>query len=121
MRRSLMILGIASHVGKSIIVTALCRVFRKRGLLEAPFQSQNMSLNSLVCRYGSEIGRAQDAQAEAAGVEPESDMNPILLKPATDRKIQIVLHGRVYRTMTASEYYEQKPFFFKDALDSSHP
>ena len=118
MRRSLMILGTASHVGKSIIVTALCRVFRQRGLLVAPFKSQNMALNSFVCRDGSEIGRAQVAQAEAAGVEPESDMNPILLKPATDRKIQIVLHGRVYRTMTASEYYEQKPFFFKEALES---
>src|SRR5437867_348530 len=118
MRRSLMILGTASHVGKSIIVTALCRVFRQRGLVVAPFKSQNMALNSFVCRDGSEIGRAQVAQAEAAGVEPESDMNPILLKPATDRKIQIVLHGRVYRTMTASEYYEQKPFFFKEALES---
>src|SRR5256712_8690288 len=118
MRRSLMILGTASHVGKSIIVTALCRVFRQRGLLVAPFKSQNMALNSFVCRDGSEIGRAQVAQAEAAGVEPESDMNPILLKPATDRKIQIVLHGRVYRTMTASEYYEQMPCFFKEALES---
>src|SRR5439155_1343171 len=118
MRRSLMILGTASHVGKSIIVTALCRVFRQSGLLVAPFKSQNMALNSFVCRDGSEIRRAQVAQAEAAGVEPESDMNPILLKPATDRKIQIVLHGRVYRTMTASEYYEQKPFFFKEALES---
>src|SRR5213594_2026602 len=118
MRRSLMIVGTASHVGKSIIVTALCRVFRQRGLLVAPFKSHNMALNSFVCRDGSEIGRAQVAQAEAAGVEPESDMNPILLKPATDRKIQIVLHGRVYRTMTASEYYEQKPFFFKEALES---
>src|SRR5437667_9409102 len=101
MRRSLMILGTASHVGKSIIVTALCRVFRQRGLLVAPFKSENMSLNSFVCRDGSVIGRAQVAQAEAAGAEPDSDMKPILLKPATARAIQIVLHDRVYRTMTA--------------------
>src|SRR5256712_7169222 len=120
MRRSLMILGTASHVGKSIIVTALCRVFRQRGLLVAPFKSQNMSLNSFVCRDGSEIGRAQVCQAEAAGIEPEADMNPILLKPAGDRHMQVVLHGRVYGTMTANEYYEQKRFFFAQSLDSFH-
>src|SRR5205823_11231836 len=118
MRRSLMILGTASHVGKSIIVTALCRVFRQRGLLVAPFKSQNMALNSFVCRDGSEIGRAQVAQAEAAGLEPEADMNPILLKPAGDQRIQVVLHGRVYGTMSAGEYYERKPFFFDEALAS---
>jgi adenosylcobyric acid synthase len=120
MSRSLMVVGTASHVGKSIVVTALCRVFHQHGLKVAPFKSQNMSLNSFVCRDGSEIGRAQVAQAEAAGVEPESDMNPILLKPTTDRKIQVVLHGRVYRTMTATEYYEQKQFFFKETLESFH-
>src|SRR5437867_7525195 len=118
MRRSLMILGTASHVGKSIIVTALCRVFRQRGLLVAPFKSQNMALNSYVCRDGSEIGRAQVAQAEAAGVEPEADMNPILLKPANSRHMQVVLQGRVYGTMSAGEYYEQKAFFLEKSLES---
>src|SRR5881275_3194649 len=108
MTQSLMIAGTASHVGKSILATALCRILHQDGFRVAPFKSQNMALNSYVCGDGSEIGRAQVAQAEAAGVEPEADMNPILLKPATDRQIQVVLHGRVYRTMTASEYYEQK-------------
>jgi adenosylcobyric acid synthase len=77
-----------------------------------------MALNSYVCRDGGEIGRAQVAQAEAAGIEPETDMNPILLKPTGGPRIQVVLHGRVYRTMTAMEYYEQKRFFLSEALES---
>lgn len=113
-----MIAGTASHVGKSIIVTALCRIFRQNGMRVAPFKSQNMALNSYVCSDGREIGRAQVAQAEAAGLEPEADMNPILLKPAGGRKIQVVLHGRVYQTMTANDYYEQKQFLFSEALES---
>jgi len=120
MSRSLMVLGTASHAGKSIMVTALCRIFQQDGLRVAPFKSQNMALNSYVCRDGSEIGRAQVAQAEAAGIEPESDMNPILLKPTSDRNMQVVLHGHVYRSMTATEYYDQKPFFFEQALASFH-
>src|SRR6516162_6358454 len=116
MNRPLMIVGTASHVGKSIIVTSLCRVFRQDGLRVAPFKSQNMALNSYVCRDGSEIGRAQVAQAKAAGVEPEADMNPILLKPAGDNHIQIVLHGRVHQTTTAHEYYEKRRFFFDEAV-----
>src|SRR5438045_1892636 len=118
MSRSLMIVGTASHVGKSIIVTALCRIFRQNGMRVAPFKSQNMALNSYVCSDGSEIGRAQVAQAEAAGLEPEADMNPILLKPAGGRKIQVVLHGRVYQTMTANDYYEKKQFLLSEALES---
>jgi adenosylcobyric acid synthase len=113
-----MIAGTASHAGKSIIVTALCRIFRQDGMRVAPFKSQNMALNSYVCRDGSEIGRAQVAQAEAAGLEPEADMNPILLKPAGGQRIQVVLHGRVYETMTATEYYERKQFFLSEALES---
>jgi adenosylcobyric acid synthase len=113
-----MIAGTASHVGKSVIAAALCRIFRQEGLRAAPFKSQNMALNSYVCRDGSEIGRAQVAQAEAAGLEPETDMNPILLKPTGGHRIQVVLHGRVYQTMTAAEYYEQKQFFFDEALKS---
>jgi adenosylcobyric acid synthase len=115
-----MVVGTASHAGKSIFVTALCRILMQRGVSVAPFKSQNMALNSFVCRDGSEIGRAQVAQAEAAGVEPEADMNPILLKPAGNHKIQVVLHGRVYGTMTAGEYYERKPFFLEKALESFH-
>jgi adenosylcobyric acid synthase len=115
--KNLMIVGTASHAGKSILVTALCRILHQRGIRVAPFKSQNMALNSYVCSDGSEIGRAQAAQAEAAGIDPEVDMNPILLKPANNR-IQVVLHGRVHATMTAAEYYEQKSFFFEKALES---
>src|SRR5439155_12316599 len=113
MKSSLMIVGTASHAGKSILVTALCRLLKQRGVRVAPFKSQNMALNSFVCRDGSEIGRAQVAQAEAAGIEAEADMNPILLKPTGCREIQVVLHGRVHGTMSADEYYERKPFFFE--------
>src|SRR6185436_4204627 len=102
----------------SIIVTALCRTLMQRGVRVAPFKAQNMALNSYVCADGSEIGRAQVAQAEAAGIAPECDMNPILLKPTSNKQIQVVLHGRVHGTMTASEYYERKPFFFEKALES---
>src|SRR6266566_2738674 len=108
--KSLMIVGTASHAGKSILATALCRILHQRGIGVAPFKSQNMALNSYVCADGSEIGRAQAAQAEAAGVDPRVDMNPILLKPSNHR-IQVVLQGRVYGSMTAAEYYQQKPFF----------
>jgi len=118
MKGSLMVVGTASHAGKSILVTALCRILKQRGIRVAPFKSQNMALNSYVCRDGSEIGRAQVAQAEAAGLEPEADMNPILLKPVGDQRIQVVLHGRVCGTMSAREYYERKPFFFDEALTS---
>ncbi len=120
MTRPLMVVGTASHAGKSIFVTALCRILKQDGLRVAPFKSQNMALNSFVCKDGSEIGRAQVAQAEAAGIEPEADMNPILLKPAGNTQVQVVLHGRVHGTMTAAKYYEQKPFFFKKALESFH-
>jgi adenosylcobyric acid synthase len=112
-----MVVGTASHAGKSIVTTALCRILHQSGIRVAPFKSQNMALNSYVCADGGEIGRAQAAQAEAAGIDPEVDMNPILLKPANHR-IQVVLQGRVYRTMTAAEYYDQKPFFFAKALES---
>ena len=115
-----MIVGTASHAGKSVLVTALCRILRQRGIRVAPFKSQNMALNSYVCRDGSEIGRAQVAQAEAAGVEPEMDMNPILLKPTKNAQIQVVLQGRVYGTMSAGEYYEQKRFFLEKSLQSFH-
>src|SRR5713226_3312911 len=116
MSRNLMIVGTASHAGKSILVTALCRILHQRGIRVAPFKSQNRALNSYGCADGSEKGRAQAAKAEAAGIDPEVDMNPILLKPANNR-VQIVLHGRVYGTMTAAEYYEQKPFFFEKSLE----
>ena len=113
-----MIVGTASHAGKSILVTALCRLLTQRGVRVAPFKSQNMALNSFVCRDGSEIGRSQVVQAEAAGIEPEVDMNPILLKPTTGRQIQVILRGRVLATMSGAEYYERKRFFLERSHES---
>ncbi|MGI8552993.1 MAG: cobyric acid synthase [Dehalococcoidia bacterium] len=104
----LMVQGTASSVGKSLLVTALCRILRQDGVRVAPFKAQNMSNNSYVTRDGGEMGRAQVAQAEAAGLEPEVCMNPILLKPESDHRSQIVLNGRPYRTVEAGEYFRIK-------------
>ena len=90
----LLIAGTASDAGKSLIVTGLARAFRRRGIKVAPFKSQNMSNNSMVCSDGTEIGRAQYLQAQAAGVEPSSLLNPVLLKPGSDRRSFVVLRGK---------------------------
>ena len=105
MARTLMIQGTRSGAGKSLVVAALCRILSNRGCRVAPFKSQNMALNSHVTVDGGEIGRAQALQAEAAGVEPSTDMNPILLKASGDSGAQVILQGRVYATMKAKEYY----------------
>ena len=102
--RTLMIQGTASAAGKSILVTALCRIFKQDGFRVAPFKSQNMALNSFVTRSGEEMGRAQVVQAEAAGLEPHVDMNPILIKPEAESKAQIVVMGKPAMTLTAGEY-----------------
>ncbi len=105
--RMLMIQGASSSVGKSLLVTALCRLYARRGWRVAPFKAQNMSNNAAVCS-GGEIGRAQAVQAHAAGIEPTVDMNPILLKPEADQRSQIIVRGQVWRTLPAREYYRHK-------------
>ncbi|MGH7931776.1 MAG: cobyric acid synthase [Candidatus Binataceae bacterium] len=106
--RTLMVQGTASSVGKSLIVTALCRIFYRRGLRVAPFKAQNMALNSFVTPDGGEIGRAQAVQAEAAGIAPAVEMNPILLKPEAGMRSQVVIMGRPVGSMTFAAYHERK-------------
>jgi len=96
--------GTSSNAGKSWMVTAICAWLRRQGAAVAPFKAQNMSNHSFPCRGGGEIGRAQVAQAEACGVEPEPAMNPILLKPSAGH-CQVVVNGRVWKTLTPREYY----------------
>lgn len=107
----LMIQGTASSVGKSILVTALCRIFKQDGYSVVPYKSQNMSLNSYITLDGKEMGRAQVLQAYACGMEPEVYMNPILLKPTSDKKSQVIVNGKVYGNYTAMEYHNMKPVF----------
>ncbi|MBF0121211.1 MAG: cobyric acid synthase [Desulfobacterales bacterium] len=114
------VLGTGSDVGKSIVVTALCRIFANKRICVAPFKAQNMSNNSGVTIEGKEMGRAQIAQAEASKIPPHVDMNPILLKPTTDIGSQVVLLGEVFKNSSARDYHEQKDYFFlesKKALD----
>lgn len=105
---SIMVQGTASSAGKSLICTALCRIFAKDGFDVFPFKSQNMSLNSYVTTEGLEMGRAQVLQAYAAGKEPQAIMNPILLKPTTDRKSQVIVLGTAYKNMDGVSYYEYR-------------
>ena len=102
MAKTLMVLGSMSSAGKSLLVTGLCRLYARRGWKVLPFKAQNMSNNAAVCT-GGEIGRAQAVQAYAASVEPTVSMNPILLKPESDLRSQIVLSGRVWGTLTAGQ------------------
>jgi adenosylcobyric acid synthase len=115
---SVLVLGTASHVGKSITVAAFCRCLVRRGITVAPFKSQNMSLNSYVTADGGEIGIAQAMQAFAAKVHPETDMNPVLLKPKGDSTSQVVVLGRPYKDVPISDYYRETPELLKKAIGS---
>lgn len=106
----MMVVGTSSHAGKSWMATAICRSLRRRGLRVAPFKAQNMSLNSFPCVDGGEIGRAQVAQAEACGLEPLADMNPILLKPTAHDASQVIVNGRVWKQLSARDYYTHYEF-----------
>jgi len=114
----LAVFGTGSDVGKSVVATALCRVFREDGFKVAPYKAQNMSNNSGVTPEGLEMGRAQIVQAEASGIPPAVDMNPILLKPTSDIGAQVVLLGKVYKNSTASEYHLNKEKLFSAACQS---
>jgi len=114
---SLLVAGTTSDAGKSVLTAGLCRWLARQGVKVAPFKAQNMSLNSAVTADGAEIGRAQAMQAAAAGVEPEAAMNPVLLKPGSDRTSQVVLLGKPYADVSALSYRDHKAALAGVALD----
>ena len=118
MAKALMFVGTSSESGKSVMAAAFCRILKKRGLKVAPFKAQNMALNSYVTRDGKEMGRAQVVQAEAAGLEPDVDMNPILLKPSSEFGSQVIIQGVVHATMDAKSYYSMKKLLWKNVIES---
>ncbi|ARJ66742.1 cobyric acid synthase CobQ [Magnetospirillum sp. ME-1] len=115
---ALMLQGTGSDVGKSLLAAGLCRLFARRGMRALPFKPQNMSNNAAVTADGGEIGRAQALQARAAGVEPCSDMNPVLLKPQSDVGSQVVVQGKVVANATARDYHALKPTLLPRVLES---
>jgi len=118
MAKLLIIQGTSSNCGKSLIVTALCKLASKRGINVAPFKAQNMSLQSFVTENGGEIGLAQAIQAEAAGIIPNVHMNPVLLKPSGQQGIQIVIRGKLYKTLNSKDFYSEKKKLWKNVIDS---
>ena len=118
MTKTIMIQGTTSDAGKSTLVAGLCRLLKNRGEKVVPFKPQNMALNSAVTVDGGEIGRAQAVQALAAGLEPHTDMNPVLLKPNSDTGAQVIIHGQAVTNLTAVDYHNYKPTAMKAVLES---
>ena len=116
---TLMVQGTTSDAGKSVLVAGLARVLHRRGLSVVPFKPQNMALNSAVTADGGEIGRAQALQAAACGLEPHTDMNPVLLKPSSDQGAQVIIHGRPAAELDARAYHDYKPVA-REAVLASH-
>ncbi len=116
--RGLMVQGTTSDAGKTVLVAALCRILARRGLKVAPFKPQNMALNSAVTADGGEIGRAQALQALAANIAPRIDFNPVLLKPTTDRRAQVIVHGRAIDTLDARDYHTYKTVAMGAVMES---
>ncbi len=114
--RPLMVLGTGSHVGKSVVTTGLCRLFKRQGIRVAPFKAQNMALNSGITPEGLEMGRAQITQAEAAGLAPHVDMNPILLKPTSQVGSQVVLMGKALGNYAGADYHSLKPRLVRQVM-----
>jgi len=120
MAKCIMVQGTMSGVGKSLLATALCRIFRQDGLRPAPFKSQNMALNSFITADGLEMGRAQAVQAQAAGLDPDVRMNPILLKPSSDTGSQLIVNGEVRGQYQAADYFSRKQSLTPDVLEAYH-
>ena len=118
MTKVIMVQGTMSNSGKSFLVAGLCRMLKRKGFKVAPFKSQNMALNSYITEDGMEMGRAQVMQAEAAGIKPSVEMNPILLKPTSNTGSQVILNGKVHSNMSASDYYKNKRAFIPYILEA---
>src|SRR5262245_31713360 len=114
---SLLVAGTTSDAGKSLVTAGICRWLARQGVRVAPFKAQNMSNNSMVCPDGAEIGRAQWVQAKAAGVVPEAAMNPVLLKPGSDRRSHVVVLGQPRGTLEAGEYATGRAGLAQAAFD----
>ncbi len=118
MAKAIMIQGTMSNVGKSLLAAGLCRIFKQDGYKAAPFKSQNMALNSCITEEGLEMGRAQAVQAEAAGIKPSADMNPVLLKPSSDTGSQVIVRGIPLGNMAAREYFSYKKKLIPQIMES---
>ena len=116
--KCIMVQGTMSGAGKSLLCAALCRIFAQDGYRVAPFKSQNMALNSFVTRNGAEMGRAQVVQAQAAGVEPDVRMNPILLKPESDHRSQLIVAGKAQGAFAARDYFARKKALMPQILEA---